>query len=201
MSAARERVLEAAWGLLTERGASAMSMDDVIEAAGVAKQTLYNHFPTKDRLISATLAVGAERFQRALVEAVRAEADEPAERLVAAFGVAWRMMAAGGFPGCTFVGAAVEDRGEGGEASELVRLHKAAVRGLFEGWAEAAGLGEPGVVAARLMVLLNGALMTSLIERDGAAFEHAAAMARGVVDDARSSRETGGRGGRRARRR
>ncbi|MEO0965329.1 MAG: TetR/AcrR family transcriptional regulator [Planctomycetota bacterium] len=181
MTTARERILESAWELLTARGAAATSMDEVIAAAGVAKQTLYNHFPTKDRLVSATLAAGAERFQAAFVEGVRAEAEDPAERLLAGFGVVKRVMAAGGYPGCTFLGAATEDRSVGGEASELVRLHEASIRGVFEGWAEAAGLAEPGGVAAQLLVLLNGALATSMVERDGGAFDAAASAARAVI--------------------
>ena len=45
----RERILDAARSLLRERGYR-VSMESVACRAGVAKQTLYNHFPTKDEL-------------------------------------------------------------------------------------------------------------------------------------------------------
>jgi len=185
MSSARERILESAWGLFTGRGVSGTSMDDVIAGAGVAKQTLYNHFPTKDRLVSAALCWGDERFRESWAAAVRERAAEPAERLAVAIEVVGEAMGSAGYPGCTFLGAAAEDRGSagggGGVATEASRGHKAAMRATLAGWAESAGLVEPERVAERVMLLIDGALMTSLMSRGGGAFVEAGGMAREMV--------------------
>lgn len=45
MSTTRERIIEAALTLITERGLSDVTMIEVARSAGVARQTLYNHFP------------------------------------------------------------------------------------------------------------------------------------------------------------
>lgn len=45
----RERVLRAATSSFLARGYSS-SVDDIARRAGVAKQTVYHHFPSKDRL-------------------------------------------------------------------------------------------------------------------------------------------------------
>lgn len=50
-----EAILEAAWRVLTERGLAA-PMEDIARCAGVSKQTIYNHFSSKDALIRALVA-------------------------------------------------------------------------------------------------------------------------------------------------
>jgi AcrR family transcriptional regulator len=51
----RRRVLEAAATLFAERGVDAVSMDDVVAAAGVGKGTLYRRFGDKSGLAAALL--------------------------------------------------------------------------------------------------------------------------------------------------
>ncbi len=54
-SSARQRVLEVASDLFYREGIRAVGVDTIAEQAGVAKTTLYRHFPTKDDLIAAYL--------------------------------------------------------------------------------------------------------------------------------------------------
>lgn len=51
----RERILEAAWRLLAERGPD-VQIDDIARTAGVGVGTVYRHFPSKDELIGELLA-------------------------------------------------------------------------------------------------------------------------------------------------
>jgi AcrR family transcriptional regulator len=46
----RARVLQAALELLSDQGASAVTYAAVAERAGVSRQTLYNHWPSRDQL-------------------------------------------------------------------------------------------------------------------------------------------------------
>lgn len=59
---ARERVLETAGGLFYRYGFRAVGIDTVIAKSGVAKMTLYKHFPSKDALIAAYLERSNEAF-------------------------------------------------------------------------------------------------------------------------------------------
>ena len=46
----RQAIVEAATGLFLERGYGAVSMDELAEAAGVARRTLYNQFASKEEI-------------------------------------------------------------------------------------------------------------------------------------------------------
>lgn len=52
-SEAHERIIEAASVLFIERGARAVSMDEIAARADIARRTLFNHFGTKDELLCA----------------------------------------------------------------------------------------------------------------------------------------------------
>lgn len=59
----RERlILQAAQELLMERGSHDMSMDDVALRVGIAKGTVYLHFPSKDDLLFAVLSRSMEEY-------------------------------------------------------------------------------------------------------------------------------------------
>ncbi|MBB6429547.1 TetR/AcrR family transcriptional regulator [Algisphaera agarilytica] len=182
MSSARQRILDTAWELFTARGVHATSMDDVIAEAGVAKQTLYNHFPTKPELVQAALAQGDLELRRAVVEQTHAGADAPAERLIEVFAVVSRLLAPLKFSGCTFLGAAAEDRGHRSGVTAVSVMHKRAFEATLEAWAAEAGVEDPARLASQLMVLLNGALMSSLLEANGQAFDRAREVAAVMVD-------------------
>lgn len=49
--AREEAILEAAHGLLMERGYAAMNMDDLAGALGISKATLYQHVASKEELV------------------------------------------------------------------------------------------------------------------------------------------------------
>ena len=46
----RDAIVDAAERLFLERGFGAVSMDDLAEAAGVARRTLYNQFASKEEI-------------------------------------------------------------------------------------------------------------------------------------------------------
>lgn len=49
----RAAVMDAATQLLLERGPDGLTMDGVVARSGVAKSTLYRHWPTRDALVAA----------------------------------------------------------------------------------------------------------------------------------------------------
>lgn len=80
MSGTRQRIIEAALDLMAERGMSGVTMSAVADAAGVARQTLYNHFPSVEAI--ATGALEAHRIDIGDELRVALESfDDPTEQL------------------------------------------------------------------------------------------------------------------------
>jgi AcrR family transcriptional regulator len=81
----RERILCAARRLFDERGAGCVSMDDVADAAGVGKGTLFRRFGSRALLAAAVLSERERGFQEAIIrgEPPLGPGAPPRERLIA----------------------------------------------------------------------------------------------------------------------
>ncbi len=73
-------ILAAAKRLLEQEGIDALTMDEIAQAAGVAKGTLYLYFQSKDELIQALLSQVAEAIIGDL-EVILAKTDIPQDKL------------------------------------------------------------------------------------------------------------------------
>jgi len=82
----KQLITEAAVRIAAQHGISGASMDQIAEAAGVAKGSLYYNFPSKDAIFEQVMRDGFERLAAAIDEArARAEGDpELLPRAVAA---------------------------------------------------------------------------------------------------------------------
>ena len=76
----RERIIEATLRLIADRGFAGVTMKAVAETAGIARQTLYNHFPDVDSIVAEAI----EAHQIESLEALRsvlATIESPVARL------------------------------------------------------------------------------------------------------------------------
>jgi AcrR family transcriptional regulator len=86
-----DAILIAARTVLGERPDA--SMEDIASAAGVSRQTVYAHFPSRDALIAALLhAVGAETV--AAIDGARLDTAPPAEALRRYLDIGWQLIRA-----------------------------------------------------------------------------------------------------------
>ncbi|MCP4906015.1 MAG: TetR/AcrR family transcriptional regulator [bacterium] len=76
----RARVLEAAQALFASNGVEATKIDDICEAADVARRTLCNHFPTKAHIVRALSREAVSRLV-ALIDHAREEGCTNHERV------------------------------------------------------------------------------------------------------------------------
>jgi AcrR family transcriptional regulator len=75
-----ERILSATLRLLGRRGVKRLGMQEVSEAAGISRGTLYRYFPCKERLIDAVAVYDQRSFNDGLATAL-AECGDPTERI------------------------------------------------------------------------------------------------------------------------
>src|ERR1700682_6588053 len=79
----REAIVEAAERLFLERGFGSVSMDELAEAAGVARRTLYNQFASKEEIFREMLARLSSQLEKAFPPGVETKGDvEDVLRLV-----------------------------------------------------------------------------------------------------------------------
>ena len=82
--AARERILDTLSGS-SAHGVRGVGVDTVVAASGVAKATLYKHFPRKDDLVLSYLEKAELAWRDQLRAAAEAAGDDPRDLLVGMF--------------------------------------------------------------------------------------------------------------------
>jgi AcrR family transcriptional regulator len=103
----RQIILETALALFQAEGYQAVGIDRVIATSGVAKMTMYKHFPSKTALIEAVLAERDARFRHSLSH-FTAQFSGPLAQLHALFLWHQRWFQDRSFRGCMFINATAE---------------------------------------------------------------------------------------------
>ena len=173
----RPFILDTALRLFKQRGYQATGVDLIVEATGLAKTTLYRHFPSKDDLIVAAINHDDERARDAMREFVEGRADKPIDRLLATFDYLKSWIASDEFRGCPFLAAAGEHRDSDGAVFRAAALHKRLVLAYFEELAHAAGMRDAKRIAAEMNLLHEGATAVAQVTRDPRTADQAKRMA------------------------
>ncbi len=159
MSKKRDQLVEAALELFGQEGFHATGIDRVLEVAGVAKMTLYNHFRSKEELILAVLRVRDERWRNQFMLGVERRAKDPRDRLLAIFDELGDWFADPGFSGCMFINATAEYADQDDPIHAASAEHKRLIEKYVRELAAQAGAREPGVLASQLCLLMEGAVV------------------------------------------
>jgi AcrR family transcriptional regulator len=157
---ARERVLSTAYSLFTLHGLNAVGVDRVVAESGVAKSTLYRHFPTKDHLLIAVLdrrdLVWTQGWLRPEVER---RATTPGGRLLAIFEALDEWFHREDFEGCLFVNSLLETRNRSSPVRAATVVGMTRVRIIALELAEQAEARDPQSVAHKLHMLVTGSIV------------------------------------------
>jgi AcrR family transcriptional regulator len=161
-----------------------VGIDEVIDQAGVAKATLYRHFPSKDELVIAFLERREERWTLAWVEAeARRRGTTPEEQLLAIFELFDEWFHRDDFEACSFINVLLE-MGPSHPAGQASVRHLASIRSVVSRLAEEAALRDPKSFARSLHILMKGSIV-SAAEGDAEAAQRARSMARLLIEQHR----------------
>ena len=159
---ARERIDEASYDLFSRRGVRAVGIDEVVARSGVAKMTLYRHYPSKDQLALAFLRRREELWTRAWLQAeVERRGGLPGDRLLAIFLVFDKWFRRGDFEGCSFINVLLEFEQRDHPLRQATVEHLATIRAFLRGLAEQAGAADPDMLARQWHILMKGSIVAA----------------------------------------
>jgi len=147
--------------MFCEAGFHAVSVDAILEAAGVARMTLYKNFGSKEDLIVATLKREDTMFRQWLVSAVEAQSTHSEERILGLFHALHDRFASDGYYGCAFIRASVEYPTPGHPVHRAAREHKEMIRSYVRGLAAEVEGADPMTLSEQLYLLFEGAITAS----------------------------------------
>jgi AcrR family transcriptional regulator len=80
----RQRLMDAAIACVQDMGLAKVNMRQIAERAGLVRQTVYNYYPNKNRLLAEAFNREGVQFARAIADHIR-HLDDAAAQLVAGF--------------------------------------------------------------------------------------------------------------------
>jgi len=172
----KERILETADRLFYLQGIRAVGVDTIAAEIGISKRTLYNHFPSKDALISAYLA---RRFRQP-----PASDQPPSEQILGTFDSLERRFASKDFRGCPFVNAVAELGPEDRAVKKIAIAFKESRRVWFRDLLMQLDVADANDLATQLTLLVDGAIAQDLVRDDPSMARAAKEAARVLLGNA-----------------
>jgi AcrR family transcriptional regulator len=162
-SGARQRVLDTAYALFHRHTLNTVGVDRIVAEAGVAKTTLYRHFPSKDQLAVSVLGRHQEVWMTGWLERELARrGGTPAARVLAIFDAFDNWFRRDDYEGCLFARALLETRDPENPVRSAAVTGLANVRALIRRLAKEAGVEDPDAFALQVQLLLLGATVAAV---------------------------------------
>lgn len=182
---ARDRIMAAASELFYKEGVHSVGIDRIIAESGVAKMSLYNHFKSKDALITAWLEQQHDGWREWLQGAIARHAQASGESpLLALFDALHEWYEKPNFRGCAFINSAVELVDAEHPGYQITLAHQQAVADYILTLVKDANLPHPEDLAKQLMMLMQGATVMAMMHCCADAARQAKAAAAVLIEAA-----------------
>lgn len=181
----RERLIAAGLDLFYQQGFHATGLDQILAEVGTTKTTFYKYFESKDELALACIERRDEGWRKKLPVLLRERGGpDPLDQLREVWRV-WRDWFADiAFNGCLFIHACSEFPDPNDPCHRAARANVDALRGIVRGLAEQGGLDDPEGFANRFGLLMQGAIVYEVIDREGTAAATAADIGEMLIERA-----------------
>jgi len=160
----RQTIVDTAAGLFSRHGYRAVGIDRIIAESGVAKMTLYRHFPQKNDLILEVIQKKSDEYRASLSEKM-ARRQTPVDKIKAIFDWHHDWIQRPDFAGCLFTRASSEFDGEDDAIRAAAAEHKAYLRTIFQPLLKQSGLTLRSArqLSLALSFLIDGAVVSALV--------------------------------------
>ncbi|MFG0258473.1 MAG: TetR/AcrR family transcriptional regulator [Phycisphaerales bacterium JB043] len=170
MSQKRDHLLAVALDLFHREGFHNVGIDRILSEAGVAKMTLYNHFPSKQALILECLKERDHEARQWFRHCVESRASDPYERLLVLFDAVAEKCGKDDYPGCLFLNACAQYTERDSPIRAAAAEHKRMMTRYIHELCDEAGYQDAGELSQQLSILLDGVMARSaLVENKRAA--------------------------------
>jgi AcrR family transcriptional regulator len=177
----RERLLQSARELTYSHGVG-VGVDAILEDAGVARRSLYQHFGGKDGLIAETLRSTADVDVRRYEMALQSGGEDPRRRVLAVFDVLEQTVSSERFHGCRYTAADLTLPDPDHPAHLETRAYKERLHALFQHELEALGHPASACGADQLLLLIDGVLVGAVTRPEAHHAKAARELAEHVLD-------------------
>ena len=157
-SRSREHALETAARLFYAQGVRAVGMEQIVGASGIAKTTIYRHFPSKDDLISAFLEREDEAFWAAWDREV--DGKKPLAQIRDVCAWIGSKMVREGYRGCPQLNVAAEFADPDHPARRIARIHKAEMHRRLAEICKGLPVSDPPRTAMQIALIFDGAFQS-----------------------------------------
>lgn len=175
-----KRILTTAYDLFSRRGIRDAGVNELIESSDVAKSTFYRHFPSKDDLVLAVLALRDQIWFKDVVAEAQRRSSVPADELLVIFDVFADRLGSGGYKSNMLVRVLMEI-GPDHPLGQASVHYLARIRGHVQKLAEDAGLERCELFARAWHLLLKGSIISAM-EGDREAVKLAQQMAESLIE-------------------
>lgn len=179
-SEVRERILDTASRLFYQEGIRAVGIDRVVTESGVAKMSLYHHFGSKDELVVEHLKRRHDRWIEWFQDAVKEPLGGDCGHVESFFDALCQWIELQNQRGCPFINAALELADRNHAARRVVDQHRTFVREFLSEQLRADGVNPAETLLSQLNLLIDGAIIGSVMG-NVEAIRQASAVAAQVV--------------------
>jgi AcrR family transcriptional regulator len=173
----RNQIVETASRLFYKQGYNATGINQIIDEAGVAKASLYQHFHSKEDLLVAYLTEKGVETNKALKGAAD-QFSAPKDKVLAVFDFLASLTSQKDYYGCNFLNIASELPIDSTRIRELIKKQKDDVRELF---GEILRPLHKEKLADELYMLFDGALITNKVHGNAWPVQTARRLAEKII--------------------
>ncbi|WP_079242979.1 TetR/AcrR family transcriptional regulator [Chryseobacterium indologenes] len=180
----RERIIRVASDLFYKQGYNSTGINQIIAEADIAIGSLYNHFSSKNDLLQAYLIKEEIEWFEGF-ENSTSRISDPKEKILALIDYRKKLQQTSKFAGCHFI-KIVSEIGEGNPSvSGFAKLHKEKqkdlIKTLVNEYATKGQIADPDLIAENIFLLIEGAVVTSTINRQNDSFDQIKKIIQGLL--------------------
>ncbi|MDV7697345.1 TetR/AcrR family transcriptional regulator [Chryseobacterium soli] len=181
---AKDRIIRTASDLFYRQGFNSTGINQIIAEADIAIGSLYNHFSSKNDLLQAYLIKEEGEWFKGFEKQIEG-IDSPKDKILALIDYRKKLQDDSTFSGCHFIKIISELGDSNPLVSDVVKTHKEKqkimIREILTQYdAEKKSL-DIDSVAEHIFLLIEGAVVTSTIDKNADAFAHIKKIIQGLL--------------------